>query len=229
MVGKDVQNEVVNYLLERYIDDINLVTDALEPGTDYVDGKLVKTPEKEVEDMEMPADIRTMNLIKKIANEVHPMIKFTVDAPSNHDDNKMPVLDLKVWLDNANQSINYIFYEKPTKSKLVISKTSALPKSMKMKSLTQEVFRRLHNTKESIMKNYSNDILNNFMQKLKSSQYTENERLLILKGGLNTYENIRKLENEGKRMFFRPRETRSLERKQKKEKMVEWFKNEGVK
>ena len=218
---------IENYLLERYIDDINFVTDALEPGTDYVEGKLIKSREKEIEDLEVPADVRTMNVIKKVANEVHDMIKFTTDAPSNHLDNKMPVLDLKVWLDDVNQSINYIFYEKPTKSKLVISKISALPKSTKMKCLTQEVFRRLHNTKESIMEEYKIDILDNYMQKLKSSQYTENERLLILKGGIKTYENLRKLENEGKRPFFRPPETRSLERKKKKDKVVNWFKDKN--
>ena len=126
--SKLTELNIVNDLLERYIDDINFMTEALEPGTDYVKGKLVLKPEKIDEDNVVSADIRTMNVIRKVADEVHDMIKFTVDAPSNHEDKKMPVLDLKVWLDNDNQSINYIFYEKPTKSKLVMSNTSALPK-----------------------------------------------------------------------------------------------------
>ena len=138
---------------------------------------------------------------------------------------KITVLDVKVWIDKDDQSINYIFYEKPTKSKLVMSNTSALPKNMKMKTLTQEVFRRLHNTKQAIMADYKNDILSSYMQKLKSSEYNENERLEILKGGINTYDNIRKLEEEGKRPFFRPPETRKVDRKRNKNKKEEWFKD----
>ena len=199
----------------------------MKPGTDYVDGELAIIPEKVIEDKEVSADIRTMNVIRKVADEVHDMIKFTVDAPSNHSDKKMPVLDLKVWLDVENQAINYIFYENPTKSKLVISKTSALPQNMKMKTLTQEVFRRLHNTKQSIMNEFKYDLLNSYMQKLKSSQYSENERLTILKGGISTYENIRRLEEEGKRPFFRPPETRGIDRKNNKNKKNEWFKSKS--
>ena len=70
------------------------------------------------------------------------------------------------------------------------------------------------------MKDYKDDILNTYMQKLKSSQYNETERLSILKGGIQTYEKIRKLESEGKRPFFRPPETRNEERKLNKNKKV---------
>ena len=119
-VFKSKLNElnIVHNLLERYIDDINFVTDAMDPGTDYEDGKLVIKSETISKDIDVPADIRTMKVIKKVTNGVHDMIKFTVDAPSNHGDKKMPVLDVKVWMDDETQSINYIFYEKTTKSNL---------------------------------------------------------------------------------------------------------------
>ena len=116
-VFKSKLNElnIVHNLLERYIDDVNFVTDAMDPGTDYEDGKLTINPEKINKDKEVPADIRTMEVIKKVANGVHDMIKFTVDAPSNHGDKKMPVLDVKVWMVDETQSINYIFYENQPK------------------------------------------------------------------------------------------------------------------
>ena len=80
------------------------------------------------------------------------------------------------------------------KSKLVVGKESALPMSNKMRTLTQETFRRLHNTRETVLEEYKETILSNYMQKLRNSGYNESERLHILKGGLNTYEKIKDLE-----------------------------------
>ena len=36
-------------------------------------------------------------LFQQIGNSIHPSIQIEVDFPSNHEDGKMPVLDLKVW------------------------------------------------------------------------------------------------------------------------------------
>ena len=73
-------------------------------------------------------DVVTMEVVRDIANSIDGMIVMTVDAPSNHEDKKVPMLDVKVWLnDEDNNKIYYQYYEKPTKSKYVISKTSAMP------------------------------------------------------------------------------------------------------
>ena len=135
-------------MLERYIDDVNTVTEAVQPGTEYIDGQLVINPEKTKTDAKRPIDLVTMEVIRDIANDVDDMIKFTVDVPSNHPDKKMPVLDLQVWLEG--KQIKYIFYEKPMKSSKVIEKKSALPYTMKMGALTQEAFWRIHNTKKGV-------------------------------------------------------------------------------
>ena len=128
-----------------------------------------------------------MEIIKDIANSIHDMIEFTVDVPSNYADGKMPVLDMKVWM-NDKSEIDFMFYEKPTKAQVVISKDSALPHNIRMKTLTQEIFCRLHNTRSTVLQFYKVDILNDFMLKLKWSGYSESERLSILQGGLNTYD-----------------------------------------
>ena len=41
-----------------------------------------------------------MEVIQKVANYINPMIKLTVDTPCNHDDGKLPVLDVKGCLQN---------------------------------------------------------------------------------------------------------------------------------
>ena len=147
-----------------------------------------------------------------IANDVHEMIQFTVDFPENYKEKKMPILDLKVWM-NDMKEIEYLFYEKPMRSNLVIGKKSALPQSMKMRSLTQEAFRRIHNTRENLHEEFLPDTLTKFMQKLKESGYTEEDRFNILKGGMKTHENIEKLEREGMRDYYRTPATRQKERK----------------
>ena len=60
-----------------------------------------------------------MNISKKVAESIEPMIKFTCDFPSTHDDDKIPVLDVKVWLNSENETLFEIF-EKETKSQKVI-------------------------------------------------------------------------------------------------------------
>ena len=201
-------------LLERFVDDINIVCDSTQPGAEYSDGQLTVDIDKIEEDEEKGEDARTMEVIQKIANDINGMIQLTIDAPSKHEDGKMPVLDLKVWL-SSDKEIEYIFYEKPMKSMLVIGKESALPFNIKMKSLTQEVFKRLHNTRMTQMEGHRTLILTKFLAKLKASGYTALDILKVLEGGFNTFNRIKKLE-EGKRLFYRPPSIREKERKKMK-------------
>ena len=193
----DIQHDLV----ERFVDDINGIFMKLKPGTEYKDGKIRYNPIKAEADKGLEDDFITMSVIKDIANDIDEMITMTVDVPSNHETKKMPILDLEVWL-NMHNEVDYNFFEKPMRNILVIGEKSALPRKTKMTILTQEVFRRLHNTKESLNKDVINSILNKFMFRMKVSGYNEQQRFEVLKSGFATYENIRKLESEGKRPFF---------------------------
>ena len=210
-------------LLKRFIDDVNIVCDEIKPGTEYCDGVLAVNEEKEILDRDRPIDLVTMEVVRKVADDVSDMLKFTTDVPSNHNDKRMPVLDMKVRLDEENE-IEYIFYEKPMKIKIVVGKSSALPNNVKKKTLTQEVFRRLHNTRDKILDEHKAETLSDFMVKLKTSGYNEKERFEILRGGINTYEKIRKLEKEGKREFYRPPNVTSNEIKIKRNNKNDWYK-----
>ena len=86
---------IILHMLKRYVDDKNLVANALPPGTRYVNGRLI---------LEDPADMtaadeRTMKVIQNIGNDIHPSIQLEIDYPSRNTDCKMPVLDLKLWLE----------------------------------------------------------------------------------------------------------------------------------
>ena len=109
------------------------------------------------------------------------------------------------------------------KSKFVLEKNSAFPYAMKMKCLTQEVFRRLHNTSENILEENKGEILSKFTQKLKNSGYNEKERLNIIKGGIKTHQNLKDLEKVGKRNYYRSPIEREIQRKKKKDLKQNWF------
>ena len=152
------------------------------------------------------------------------MIVMTTDVPSNHPDGKLPVLDMKVWLDDENK-IFFQFYEKIMKNRKVISRSSAMPMKMKMTVLTQEVFRRLHNTKEDVPEETKVDILNRFMENLQLSGYNEKERYTILQGGFKTFNNLKEKEAKGDRPFYRPSSFRNVDRKRgKNDKKTNWYK-----
>ena len=113
---------------------------------------------------------------------------MTPDVPSAYNDAKVPMLDVKVWLEAEDHfNVHYMFYEKPTKNRYVISKESAMPLSQKINILSQEVFRRLHNTKHSISWDVKSEIL-----EIWGSGYLEFDRFQILSSGINRYNKLRK-------------------------------------
>ena len=54
---------------------------------------------KVVEDKKRAPDEGTMELIRQVGDDIHPSIKLEVDYPSKHPDKKLPILDLKVWVE----------------------------------------------------------------------------------------------------------------------------------
>ena len=75
---------------------------------------------------------------------------------------------------------------------------------IKMTILTQEVCRRLHNTKEDVPDDVKNEILNKYRENLKLSGYSEKKRLKIHEGGFKTFQNLKDKEEAGDRPFYRP-------------------------
>ena len=151
------------------------------------------------------------------------MIQMTFDVPSLHNDKKVPMLDTKVWIDEEDK-IYHQFFEKPTKSKMVISKESAMPLSKKIDILSNEVFRRLHNTSHDIEWENKVPILEKFMIELKLSGYSENDRAEILKSGVRRYEELKEKEARGIRPFYSKRNFEDMKRhEEKRTKKTNWF------
>ena len=194
--------EVHNDLNERFVDDITLVPTVTEPGLVFDGEKLSLSEDQKLKDLSIPSDRRTMNLIKTIADSLDKNISVSFDVPSSYSDNKVPILDLKVGM-NDNGEIEHVFYRKPIANKHLVMKNSAMDKHKKMNTLSQECFRRLHNTSESICEDIKLSILNEFMVDMKNSGYNEKDRLNVLNAGIRTYRNLKQKETLGIRPFYR--------------------------
>lgn len=102
-----------------------------------------------------------MELSKEVGNRIHNSIQIEVDYLSRHEENLMPILDLKVWIDmkivimnGKDCTVNVVFHEfyaKEVSSKMVLSSRSALPMKVKRTVLTQEILRVLLNCKKKRM------------------------------------------------------------------------------
>ena len=139
--GRLNELNIINELLKIYVDDVNGVYHSIKAGSEYKNGKLEFSETKEEEDKNIPDDKRTMKIVRAVANVINPMISMTIDVPSEYADEKVPMLDVKAWIEEKeNQQIYYTFYEKPTKNRYVISKSSVMPISNIIETMSQEVF-----------------------------------------------------------------------------------------
>ena len=105
-------------MIKRYVDDMNTLLRALKPGVrfDAMEEKLVLVEEMIALDNGKEKDAITMEVFKDIANSVDDDIEVEADFPSNHEDGFMPILDMKMAMDNNNK-VMYKFYKKPMANK----------------------------------------------------------------------------------------------------------------
>ena len=129
-----------------------------------------------------------MELFKEVGESVNDWLKLTVDYQENNKTNKVPMLDVEVWVED-NNNLKYQFYEKEVSSKRVIGAKSAMAQSSKISTLSQEVVRRMQNTARDVNIESRIEILSKFMAKLKRSGYNERVRRSILEAGINGYYN----------------------------------------
>ena len=120
------------------------------------------------------------------------------------------------------QQVRFEFYSKPMAAKKVMLASSAQPWGQKRTTLTQELIRRLLNCSKELTCASRRKHLNNYMQLLKNSGYSQKFRLEILHSGL--YNKILKAERDGIRPVYRPKgwneSARWLDKRRKKNKWL---------
>ena len=211
------QLEILFY--KRYVDDINII---------------VKIPEG-IKNVEITEDIgdkdkMVMEIVKDIGNQIHESIEIEVDYPSNHRDQKLPILDLKVWLEEIDNKhyIRHEYYHKEISSKAVVNARSAISWKNKRAILVQQTIR--------IMKNCSRDLpwakvcqhLNEMMKRLQFSGYDKKFRYEVITSAMKAYQIMKEKDRTGERPLYRKKSWRRSERrKEKSNRKRNWFRKGG--
>ena len=116
LLSKLKSYQLVPEVYTRFKDDITIVIEALEKGSKLVDGGVVVDESKKLVDEDKTDNKITMDIIQEISNSINPMIKLTVETPCNFADKMLPVLDVKVKINESeNYRIDFNFFEKETK------------------------------------------------------------------------------------------------------------------
>ena len=185
-------------LYKRYIDDMTICLKVLVLGMKFVEGKLEYNQEKEDEDKDLPEDKRTFKLLQEIGNSIHPSIQLEIDVASNHEDKKVPILDLKMWIADIDRTdgtgkikkILYQHYIKDIANKYVIHREAAMSIANKRSILTQMCLRVLLNCSDDIGKEEKAKHVQFFMKRMQALGYDEEFRYEVLKSACEAYESI---------------------------------------
>ena len=227
-IAEDIGLEIILY--ERYVDDINVIMKRTEKGQRYEGEELIQNEETKRDDEGIMEDERTMKVFKTIGESIHTSIKLEIDYTSKHEDNKVTILDLKLWIAETEDGtkILYEHYEKKIASKAVINARSSMPMQTKRTVLTQEILRILRHCSPYLSWDRVCIHINNYMKKLQFSGYNKNFRYDVINSALKAFEIIKQNANEGVRPINRPkqwkREERRIERETKKKR---WYKTGG--
>ena len=146
------------YVLKYYVDDNNLVMEAIPPGYKLIEGRLRLMEDRVENDRAIPADERTAKVVKQLANDICRFIQMEVDYPSRHQSEWMPILDLQVQI-AEDKSVDFKFYQKPMAPPTTTLNRSAMPARVKWNNNVQQGIRRLRNTRPRLHAETRNQLM----------------------------------------------------------------------
>ena len=192
--AKMMKNKMEVYMNETYVDDNDLLMEALAMGTRWStdEDRMVTSEEALEEDTNggEEDDTRTMREVRRMVNSITTDIQMEETVASSQEGGRLPVLDFQVWKEvdmepNGKEVtvIKFEFYEKEMVSRFVMLADGALPDRMKTTVLAQEALRRERNTSKNVDKESRVRIRNKFLMKLRLSGYTARQRMNIVLSG----------------------------------------------
>jgi metal-sulfur cluster biosynthetic enzyme len=89
------------YMMEKYVDDVNMVVEEIPMGVRWVGSKTEWKREWEEKDKQLneSKDRRTMKVVTEAANSIERDIKFTFEVAEDSKEKRCPMLDLAVWVE----------------------------------------------------------------------------------------------------------------------------------
>ena len=206
-------------MYKRYVDDINIIMETPQPTNET-----------------MNDDEQAIEIIKQIGNNIHPSIQLETDCPSKHSDSKLPLLDIKIWIEkkedgesdttsNTYSKIMHEYYYKEVASKSVINARSSLPWEAKRTTITQEILRILLRCSPDLPPETTKGHIQQFMLRLQFSGYNPTFKAQVVKSAYKAYASIIEKDQRGEQPLYRPKTWKRRERQEdRRKKKTTWYK-----
>ena len=176
MLERMANNGLMSIVYKRFRDDINFIVD-------NQDEENKKLPAEEAEE-------ETVVKIREIADGIATFIQMKEDASHRHQDKKLPLLDVKVWIGKdkiGRYKILHEHYMKEVASRALIWSTSAHGQTMKENVMVNEVLRVLRNCSEHLEWEMVAKHLTYFMRRMQFSGYDQKTRHKVLTRALEKH------------------------------------------
>jgi hypothetical protein len=151
----------------RYVDDQGVGMWAVPAGMKFVNGMIVI--DEEEKKLDKKPDRRTAELFRDIGNSVMEMIQLEEEYPSKHKNDRVPVLDLEVWMED--NEVRHTHYRKPMATRRMVTAKSAISEQAKRAIVTEEGMRRLRNVSQELVEGEQDGMLVGFNLDMKDSGY----------------------------------------------------------
>jgi hypothetical protein len=211
-------------MYKQYVDDIDICSLKVQTGTRLVNDKLEWTEAWQLEDIQTGKnnDQVTIEIIRQIGDTVYDFIKLTSECPSDNQSGYVPILDLQCKV--VKNRIVHKFYEKPMNTRYCILRKSACGERTKFTTLVQETIRRMRNCCENVPETEKEEILQDWVLKMRRSGYSGRYRQKVLVAADGIMKQKVKDDLEGKVPLYRGKDYKAKERRLKKEKKsINWY------
>jgi hypothetical protein len=170
----------------RYVDDDRVYMYPVRAGWRWEDGRLWFKKEWEEDDSLLSPTERTKRVVYGSMQGLTKCLAFTAETSEDFADGWLPTLDFKIRV-NSKNIIEYSFYEKPTASNRCLQADTALNHNCLIRSLSNEVMRRLDSFSSSVGIEERIMELDKFSQKMTNSGHTVKTVRSILVSGIKGY------------------------------------------
>ena len=92
---------------------------------------------------------RTRNVLHGTMQDIEKFLNFTMETCEDFTSGWLATLDTDLQISETNR-VEYKYYEKPMSSNVCIQRLTAMDENSKMKTLSNDLTRRLLNTSESL-------------------------------------------------------------------------------
>ena len=204
------ENLIIPVMYKRYKDDVNLIVD--------------NVPRNKERDNRENRNRVTVEKIKQLAETIDNNLKVTTDTTSNYEDNRLPILDVKVWIGedkNGETKIMHIHYIKGVSTMSVINERSAHGDQAKHNIIVNELCRILKNCSIHLSWEETSEQMSYFVKRLQYSGYSKQFRYETISKALNKHDQRIAQYQTGGTMF--PAKSDKDMTKKKKKKKMEWY------